>query len=159
MHIIARFTILAVILATVVGCSGSPLAPSGEDLLGRAQQAWNGDWHAVWQVEWDGAPIRGPLTAEVWHAADGRLRIERRGRSLRRHPRIHDRGARVSAAGNAVTGIHARSLPAHLMPIRSQPDWESLAPCASDNLDRPRGRKQQLGGVRCCQALDTYHRC
>jgi outer membrane lipoprotein-sorting protein len=35
-----------------------------------------GDWHAVWQIEWDGAPVRGPLVIEVWHAADGRWRVE-----------------------------------------------------------------------------------
>jgi hypothetical protein len=45
-------------------------------LVARSQQAWAGDWHAVWQIEWSGAPINGPLVAEIWHAADGRLRIE-----------------------------------------------------------------------------------
>lgn len=44
--------------------------------MARARQAWAGDWHAVWQVEWSGAPLRGPLVVETWHAADGRLRIE-----------------------------------------------------------------------------------
>lgn len=76
MHIITRFTVFAVVLVTIMGCGGSSSIPDGEGLLGRAQQAWKGDWHAVWQVEWDGAPVREPLTAEVWHAADGRLRIE-----------------------------------------------------------------------------------
>ena len=76
MHIITRFTIYAVVLATAMGCGSSSSTPDGEGLLRRAQQAWTGDWHAVWQVEWDGAPVREPLTAEVWHAADGRLRIE-----------------------------------------------------------------------------------
>lgn len=42
----------------------------------RARHAWGGNWHAVWEVEWADAPVRGPLVAEVWHAADGRLRIE-----------------------------------------------------------------------------------
>ena len=44
--------------------------------LEQAHTAWAGDWHAVWQVEWAGAPVNGPLVAEIWHAADGRLRIE-----------------------------------------------------------------------------------
>ena len=76
MHIIIRFVIFAVILVTVMGCGGSSSTPDGEGLLRRARQAWAGDWHAVWQVEWDGAPVREPLTVEVWHAADGRRRIE-----------------------------------------------------------------------------------
>lgn len=76
MHIILRFTIFAVILVTVMGCGSSSSTPDGEDLLRRAQQTWSGDWHAVWEVKWDGAPVREPLIAEVWHAADGRLRIE-----------------------------------------------------------------------------------
>ncbi len=76
MYIITRFTIYALVLVTVMGCGSSSSTPDGEGLLRRAQQAWTGDWHAVWQVEWDGAPVREPLTAEVWHAADGRLRIE-----------------------------------------------------------------------------------
>lgn len=76
MHVITRFTIFAVVLVTVIGCGSASSTPDGEGLLRRAQQAWTGDWHAVWQVEWDGAPVREPLTAEVWHAADGRLRIE-----------------------------------------------------------------------------------
>ena len=45
-------------------------------LTAEARQAWAGDWHAVWQIEWADAPVRGPLVAEMWHAADGRLRIE-----------------------------------------------------------------------------------
>ncbi len=76
MHIITRFTIIAVAFVTIMGCGSSSSTPDGEGLLRRAQQSWTGDWHAVWQVEWDGAPVREPLTAEVWHAADGRLRIE-----------------------------------------------------------------------------------
>ena len=41
-----------------------------------AQGAWAGNWHAIWSIEFENAPIDGPLVAEMWHAADGRLRIE-----------------------------------------------------------------------------------
>jgi len=41
-----------------------------------APEAWAGDWHGVWSIEFDSAPVDGPLVAEIWHAADGRLRIE-----------------------------------------------------------------------------------
>ncbi|MCS7260753.1 MAG: hypothetical protein NZ765_08245 [Anaerolineae bacterium] len=44
--------------------------------LERARHAWAGNWHAVWQIEWHYAPLRGPVVAEIWHAADGRLRVE-----------------------------------------------------------------------------------
>gem|GEM_PF-6579213 len=44
--------------------------------LERARRAWAGNWHAVWQIEWENAPLRGPLVAEIWHAVDGRLRVE-----------------------------------------------------------------------------------
>jgi len=65
-----------VFLVAVAGCgTGSPPL-SGDELMARARQAWKGDWHAVWQVGWQGAPVRGPLVAEIWHAGDGRLRIE-----------------------------------------------------------------------------------
>jgi len=67
------------LLAWLVVCLAACAAPAGappEQWLARAQQAWRADWHAVWQIEWAGAPVRGPLVAEVWRAADGRLRIE-----------------------------------------------------------------------------------
>ena len=66
---------LIVLVAGVTACAVSPL-PDGSGLLTRARQGWAGDWHAVWQIEWGGAPVRGPLLAEVWRAGDGRLRIE-----------------------------------------------------------------------------------
>ena len=76
MRALNRLALYVVFLVTVTACGvGSPL-PAGDDLVAQAQQAWMGDWHAVWQVEWVGAPVRGPLVAEIWHAADGRLRIE-----------------------------------------------------------------------------------
>ena len=70
--LLAPFLILAAVAA---GCDAAS-RPDGSGLVTQAQQAWAGDWHAVWQIEWDGAPVRGPLVAEIWHAGNGRLRIE-----------------------------------------------------------------------------------
>lgn len=72
----AGLALSVVFLVTVVSCGGGSPLPDADGLVTRARQAWEGDWHAVWQFEWAGAPVRGPLLAEVWHAADGRLRIE-----------------------------------------------------------------------------------
>jgi outer membrane lipoprotein-sorting protein len=71
-RLITPFIILAAVAA---GCNAAP-RPDGASLVTRAQQAWAGDWHAVWQIEWSGAPVRGPVVAEIWHAGHGRLRIE-----------------------------------------------------------------------------------
>jgi hypothetical protein len=59
----------------MAACRDSTGTP-GAELLAGAHRAWQGDWHAVWAVEWAGAPVRGPLVVEIWHTADGRLRIE-----------------------------------------------------------------------------------
>jgi len=67
---------LLVIIPLVVAACGGAQPPAAGDALVRARQAWAGDWHAVWQIEWTGAPVRGPLVAEVWHAANGRQRVE-----------------------------------------------------------------------------------
>ncbi len=75
MPILARAPLCLVFLIVAAGCGYSSL-PAGADLMARSRQAWQGDWHGVWQIEWSGAPVRGPLVAEVWHMADGRLRIE-----------------------------------------------------------------------------------
>ena len=75
MLILARVLVCLVCLIVAAGCGHSSL-PAGADLVARSRQAWHGDWHGVWQVEWSGAPVRGPLVAEVWHTADGRLRVE-----------------------------------------------------------------------------------
>ncbi|MGC8878040.1 MAG: hypothetical protein ACP5R2_02325 [Anaerolineae bacterium] len=65
--------LLFALLATA--CTGvQPVDATRE--LERARRAWAGNWHAVWQIEWINAPLRGPLVAEIWHAADGRLRVE-----------------------------------------------------------------------------------
>ena len=72
---IARTVISSIILIAGTACGVTPPA-DGHGLAARAQQTWSGDWHAVWQIEWSNAPVRGPLVAEVWHTADGRLRIE-----------------------------------------------------------------------------------
>jgi hypothetical protein len=64
------------LLLALIGCRERASLPDPNSLLTRAGQAWQDDWHAVWQVEWAGAPVRDPLVAEIWHAADGRLRIE-----------------------------------------------------------------------------------
>lgn len=66
----------SILLIAATGCGSSYPLSDGGSLLSRAQQAWLGDWHAVWQIEWEGAPVRGPLVIEVWHAADGRWRVE-----------------------------------------------------------------------------------
>jgi hypothetical protein len=63
------------ILVTSAGCTAGPVA-DGHSLVSTSRQAWRAGWHGVWQVEWSGAPVPGPLVAEVWHAADGRLRVE-----------------------------------------------------------------------------------
>jgi outer membrane lipoprotein-sorting protein len=72
----SRLAAWVVVLVSFAACSGRASLPDAEDLLVRTQGAWAGDWHAVWQIEWDGAPLREPLVAEVWHAEDGQLRIE-----------------------------------------------------------------------------------
>ena len=76
MRAFTRSLVYVVSLVAAVGCGVNPSLPGGDELVARAHRAWKGDWHAVWQVEWDGAPVRGPLVAEVWHADDGRIRIE-----------------------------------------------------------------------------------
>lgn len=76
MRAFTRLFVYFVSLVAAVGCGADPALPDGRETLARAYWAWRGDWHAVWQVEWDGAPVRGPLVAEVWHADDGRIRIE-----------------------------------------------------------------------------------
>jgi hypothetical protein len=76
LRVLTRLGIWVTVLAAVAGCGNGSSLPDESDLVNSARQAWRDDWHAVWQVEWEGAPIRGPLVAEVWHLADGRLRIE-----------------------------------------------------------------------------------
>jgi len=71
-----KLILLAMILVTGTACGSPSLAADSDGQVTRAQQVWAGDWHAEWQIEWAGAPVRGPLVIEVWHAADGRLRIE-----------------------------------------------------------------------------------
>ncbi len=73
---ISRLIIPFIILAVAATACDVPSRPDGSSLMARAQQVWAGDWHAVWQIEWGGAPVRGPLVAEIWHAGNGRLRIE-----------------------------------------------------------------------------------
>jgi outer membrane lipoprotein-sorting protein len=72
---VAQCCTLITTLLVLAACGGAPLPDAGGQIA-QAQRAWDGDWHAVWQIEWANAPVRGPLVAEVWHAADGRLRIE-----------------------------------------------------------------------------------
>jgi outer membrane lipoprotein-sorting protein len=74
-RLIIPFILLAAVAAGCTGCNATS-RPDGSSLVTQAQQAWMGDWHAVWQIEWGGAPVRGPLVAEIWHAGNGRLRIE-----------------------------------------------------------------------------------
>jgi outer membrane lipoprotein-sorting protein len=69
--------VIACALFTLVlaACGRAPSANVGVRLE-QAHTAWAENWHAVWQIEWDGAPMNGPLVAEIWHATDGKLRIE-----------------------------------------------------------------------------------
>jgi len=73
---ISKLIIPVIILTAVAAACDVPSQPDGSSLITQAQQVWAGDWHAVWQIEWGGAPVRGPLVAEIWHAGNGRLRIE-----------------------------------------------------------------------------------
>ena len=73
---ISRLIIPVIILTAVASACDVPSQPDGSSLITQAQQVWAGDWHTVWQIEWGGAPVRGPLVAEIWHAGSGRLRIE-----------------------------------------------------------------------------------
>lgn len=75
MRIFTWLLISVIILITLTRCGSSSL-PDGEKLVTRARQVWEADWHAVWQIEWAGAPVKGSLIAEVWHATGNRLRIE-----------------------------------------------------------------------------------
>lgn len=76
MRILITLLVYIVIAAPAVGCGVDSSLPDGDASVARARQAWRDNWHAIWQVEWDGAPVRGPLVAEMWHADDGRVRIE-----------------------------------------------------------------------------------
>ena len=67
--------LLVIVPLVVAACSGAQPSAAGDALV-RGRQVWEGDWHAVWQIEWTDAPVGGPLVAEVWHAADGRQRVE-----------------------------------------------------------------------------------
>ena len=60
---------------TATGCSQIAREQAGAQAA-EARQAWAGNWHGVWSIEFENAPVDGPLVAEMWHAADGRLRIE-----------------------------------------------------------------------------------
>jgi outer membrane lipoprotein-sorting protein len=75
MRLFTWLTASVVVLTALTSCGSSSL-PDGKALEARAWQVWEGDWHAVWEIEWAGAPVRDSLIAEVWHTADGRLRIE-----------------------------------------------------------------------------------
>jgi outer membrane lipoprotein-sorting protein len=75
MRIFTWLTASVIILTAVTSCSSSSL-PDGKGLAARTRQVWEEDWHAVWEIEWAGAPVRGSLIAEIWHTADDRLRIE-----------------------------------------------------------------------------------
>jgi outer membrane lipoprotein-sorting protein len=75
MRVSIKFLIGLLMLLAAAGCAAGP-GPDGRRLVSSSRQAWGAGWHGVWQVEWAGAPVQGPLVAEVWHAADGRLRVE-----------------------------------------------------------------------------------
>ncbi len=71
----SRWIGLILTLFVVAGCSSVAKSEAGARAAA-ARQSWDGDWHAVWQIEWENAPLDGPLVAEIWHAGDDRLRIE-----------------------------------------------------------------------------------
>lgn len=70
-----RVILCLAVVAALTGCGGAPSGDASAD-LGHARIGWDGTWHAVWEIEWYDAPVIGPLVAEMWHSADGRLRIE-----------------------------------------------------------------------------------
>jgi outer membrane lipoprotein-sorting protein len=76
MRILSSLFVCTMILLAAARCGEYLPTHDAKASVARAQQAWRGDWHAIWQVEWDNAPVRGPLVAEMWHADDGRMRIE-----------------------------------------------------------------------------------
>jgi outer membrane lipoprotein-sorting protein len=76
MRFLTTLFVYIVILAPAASCDVDSSLPDGDETVARARQAWRDNWHAVWQVEWDDAPVSGPLVAEMWHADDGRVRIE-----------------------------------------------------------------------------------
>lgn len=76
MRILSSLVVYILILVATARCGVQPPMPDGNVSVARAQQAWRDDWHAIWQVEWHNAPVRGPLVVEMWHADDGRMRIE-----------------------------------------------------------------------------------
>jgi outer membrane lipoprotein-sorting protein len=67
--------LLLLLLLLLPGCSQIAREEAAAQTVAAAK-AWNGNWHAVWAIEFANAPVDGPLVAEIWHAADGRLRIE-----------------------------------------------------------------------------------
>jgi outer membrane lipoprotein-sorting protein len=75
MRALIKLLVCSLMLATAAGCHPGSL-PDGHSLVSSSYRAWRADWHGVWQAEWAGAPVSGPLVAEVWHTADGRLRVE-----------------------------------------------------------------------------------
>jgi hypothetical protein len=54
---------------TATGCSQIAREQAGAQAA-EARQAWAGNWHGVWSIEFENAPVDGPLVAEMWHAAD-----------------------------------------------------------------------------------------
>ena len=68
--------LLPAIVLLATACGGATPSHDAARLIDQARRGWAGDWHAIWQIDWAGAPVRGALVAEIWHAADGRLRIE-----------------------------------------------------------------------------------
>jgi outer membrane lipoprotein-sorting protein len=67
--------VLAMAVLLLAACNSSATSSAGGSLI-EARRAWAGDWHAVWQIEWSGAPVQGPLVVEVWHRGAGGLRLE-----------------------------------------------------------------------------------
>jgi outer membrane lipoprotein-sorting protein len=73
--IVHRVILCLAVVGALAGCGGAPSGAASADLA-RARNSWAGTWHAVWEIEWHDAPVIGPLVAEMWHSADGHLRIE-----------------------------------------------------------------------------------
>lgn len=49
------------------GCAGPGSdVVSPEVVLAELRAAWQRDQHAVWEMEWPGAPLAGPMAVEVW---------------------------------------------------------------------------------------------
>jgi outer membrane lipoprotein-sorting protein len=134
MRFLTALLVYIMILAPAAGCDVESSVPDGEALVARARGAWRDNWHAVWQIEWHDAPVSGPLVAEMWHADDGRVRIETLEASTA------DLSSLILVDDGKISWLYdARYRDARLNTSRDHPEAESAEsvriPLASDALD------------------------